>query len=183
MEVATLTNGVGVPAGTLLYLGIPAYRCTCQQAYDLDKAKLLLAGGGVPDGKDFPTQQLCYVADDAVSQAWATFLSQNLKHVLGITIEPTPIDATGLRSLCSHREPPLVFGIGEWWEDQPFLTRRTGSRWFLARAIKFWSDPVFDELCARADKLPIGRAIPIYQEADAFLAEQHPACSPCTQRT
>jgi hypothetical protein len=114
-----ITNGVGVPAGTLLYLGIPAYRSTCQQIYDLDKAKLLLASGGFPDGKDFPTQQLRYVADDAVSQAWATFFSRNLKHVLGITIEPTPIDATELQSLPSHRDPSLVFGIGEWWEDYP----------------------------------------------------------------
>lgn len=117
--IKQITNGVGVPAGTLLYPGNPVYWSTCQQTYDPDKAKKLLADGGFPDGKDFPTQQLRYVADDAASQAWATFFSRNLKHVLGVTIEPTPIDATELQSLRSHRDPSLVFGIGEWWEDYP----------------------------------------------------------------
>jgi oligopeptide transport system substrate-binding protein len=172
--IKQITNGVGVPAGTLLYPGNPAYQSTCQQTYDPDKAKKLLADGGFPDGKDFPTQQLRYVADDAASQVWATFFSRNLKHVLGVAIEPSSIDATELQSLRNHRDPSLVFGIGEWWEDYPH-PQNWLSLVFGPRAIKFWSDPEFDELCARADKLPIGQAIPIYQEADAYLAEQAPA--------
>ncbi|MGI8484066.1 MAG: peptide ABC transporter substrate-binding protein [Thermomicrobiales bacterium] len=172
--IKQITNGVGIPAGTLLYPGNPAYQTKYQQTYDPDKARQLLADGGFPGGKDFPRQQLRYVADDAASQAWATFFSQNLKDVLGVQIEPTPIDATELQSLRSHRDPSLVFGIGEWWEDYPH-PQNWLSLVFGPRAIKFWSDPKFDEMCARADKLPIDQAIPIYQEADAYLAEQAPA--------
>lgn len=171
--IKQITNGVGVPAGTLLPPGNPAYQTKYQQTYDPDKAKKLLADGGFPDGKGFPAQQLRYVSDDASSQQWATFFAQNLKDVLGVTIELTPIDAAELQSLANHNDPSLVFRGGYWYEDYPhpqnWLTLVFGPG-----SARFWKDPKFDDLCERADRLPIDQAIPLYQEADAYLAEQAP---------
>ena len=172
--IKQITNGIGIPAGTLLYPGNPAYQTKYQQKYDPDKAKQLLADGGFPDGKNFPMQQLRYVSDDASSQQWATFFAQNLKDVLGVQIEPTPIDAAELQSLANHNDPSLVFRGGYWYEDYPhpqnWLTLVFGPK-----ATTFWHDSKFNDLVTKADKLPIDQAIPIYQEADAYLAEQAPA--------
>ena len=174
--IKQIASGVGVPAGTLLYPGNPAYQTTYQQTYDPDKAKQLLADAGYPDGKDFPPQQLYYVSDDAASQQRATFFAQNLNQVLGIKIEPTPIDSAQLQSLRTNRDPSLIFAIGQWFEDYPhpqnWLSLVFGPG--TTRAPLGWDDPKFNELVTKADKLPIDQAIPFYQEADAYLAEQAP---------
>ncbi|MGI8485528.1 MAG: peptide ABC transporter substrate-binding protein [Thermomicrobiales bacterium] len=174
--IKQIASGVGVPAGTLLYPGNPAYQTKYQQTFDEAKAKQLLADAGFPDGKEFPKQQLLYVSDDASSQQRATFFAQNLKQVLGIMIEPTPIDSAQLQSLRTHRDPSLIFAIGQWFEDYPHpqnwlsLVFGPGS----TRAPLGWDDPKFNDLVTKADKLPIDEAIPLYQEADAYLAEQAP---------
>ena len=37
-----------------------------------------------------------------------------------------------------------------------------------------WDDPAYNDLVTQADALPIEEAIPLYQQADAYLMEQAP---------
>jgi len=174
--VTQITAGVGIPAGTLLYPGNPAYQEDYQQTFDEARAQQLLADGGFPGGQDFPPQELLYVADDAASQQQATFFAENLNQVLGVQIQPTPIDEAQLQSLRTNRDPSLIFQTGNWFEDYPhpqnWLSLVFGPG--TTRAPLGWDDPTFNDLVSRADQLPIDEAIPLYQQADAYLAEQAP---------
>jgi oligopeptide transport system substrate-binding protein len=174
--VNQITNGVGIPAGTLLYPGNPAYQEDYQQTFDEAAAQQFLADGGFPGGEGFPAQQLFYVADDAASQQQATFFAENLNQVLNVQIEPTPIDEAQLQSLRTNRDPSLIFATGNWFEDYPhpqnWLSLVFGPG--TTRAPLGWDDPTFNDLVTQADQLPIEEAIPLYQQADAYLAEQAP---------
>jgi oligopeptide transport system substrate-binding protein len=175
--VDQILNGVGEPAGTFLYPGIPGYQEEYQQTYNPDKAKQLLADAGFPDGKGFPQQQLRYVADDPVAQQRATFWAQNIKQVLNIDLQLVPTDQAQLQSLRTNRDPSLTIYLGNWFEDYPHpqdwlsLVFGPGS----TRSPLGWNDQHFYDLVTKADALPIDQATPIYQEADAYLAEQAPA--------
>jgi len=174
--VRQIANGVGIPAGTFLYPGNPGYQEEVQQSFDPERAKQLLAEAGYPNGEGFPPQQLRYNAASAASQQIATFWAQNLKQVLNIDLQPTPVDSTELQSLRTNRDPVLKVYLANWFEDYPHpqnwlsLVFGPGS----TRAPLGWEDERFYELVARADALPLEEAIPLYQEADAYLAEQAP---------
>ena len=171
-----IRNGVGQPAGTFLYEGIPGYQTEYQQTYDPDRARALLAEAGYPDGEGFPQQQLRYVADDPASQQQATFWQQNISEVLGIDLELVPTESTEIQSLRTNRDPSLTIYLGNWFEDYPHpqnwlsLVFGEGS----TRAPLGWNDQTFYDLVNQADALPIDQAIPLYQQADAYLAEQAP---------
>lgn len=171
-----ITNGVNVPAGTFLYEGIPGYQTEYQQEYDPEQAAQRLADAGYPDGEGFPTLPLYYNSESAVSQQIATFWSQNIQDVLGVTLEPTPIDLAQLQSMRTNRDPELVIFLGNWFEDYPHpqnwlsLVFGPGS----TRAPLGWDNQEFYDLVTEADKLPIEEAEPLYAEADALLAEQAP---------
>jgi len=174
--VNQITSGVGIPAGTLLYPGNPAYQEDYQQTFDDARAQELLATAGFPGGEGFPSQQLLYVADDASSQQQATFFAENLNQVLNVQIEPTPMDEAQLQSLRTNRDRSLIFSTGNWFEDYPhpqnWLSLVFGPG--TTRAPLGWDDATFNDLVTRADQLPIDEAIPLYQQADAYLAEQAP---------
>ncbi|MDQ4099319.1 MAG: peptide ABC transporter substrate-binding protein [Chloroflexota bacterium] len=171
-----ILNGVGRPATTFLYPGIPGYQEETQQTYDPERAKQLLAEAGYPNGEGFPTLQLRYASDSAAAQQIATYWAQNLLQVLNVTIEPTPIDVAELQRLRTERDPSLIIYLGNWFEDYPHpqnwlsLVFGPGS----TRSPLGWDNAEFNELVTQADQLPIEEAIPLYQQADALLAEQAP---------
>ena len=174
--IQQVNNGVGVAAGTLLYPGIPGYQDEVQQTYDPERAKQLLADAGYPNGEGFPTLQLHYDSESAIAQQRATFWAQNLNQELNINIQPTPIDLAQLQSMRTNNDPSLLISLENWFEDYPHpqdwlsLVFGPGS----TRAPLGWQDQQFYDLVQQADALPLDEAIPLYQEADARLADQAP---------
>jgi oligopeptide transport system substrate-binding protein len=174
--IQQINNGVGVAAGTFLYPGIPGYQDETQQTYDPDKAKQLLADAGYPNGEGFPTLQLHYDSESAIAQQRATFWSQNFKQVLNVGVQPTPIELAQLQSMRTNNDPSLLIALENWFEDYPHpqdwlsLVFGPGS----TRAPLGWNDQQFYDLVTKADGMPIAEAIPLYQQADARLADQAP---------
>lgn len=171
-----ISNGVNTPAGTFLYEGIPGYQTDFQQTFDAEMAQQLLADAGYAGGEGFPVLQLYYNSESAASQQIATFWAQNFQQVLSVTIEPTPIDVAQLQSLRTNRDPSLMIYIGQWFEDYPHpqnwlsVVFGPGS----TRAPLGWDNTEYNDLIREADQLPIEEAIPLYEQADAILAEQAP---------
>ncbi len=171
-----IANGVGRPATTFLYEGIPGYQTDVQQTFDPVRAKQLLADAGYADGEGFPTLQLRYASDSAAAQQVATYWAQNILQVLSVTIEPTPMDVAEIQRLRTERDPSLILYTANWFEDYPHpqnwlsLVFGPGS----TRSPLGWDNAEFNDLVTQADQLPIEEAIPLYQQADALLTEQAP---------
>lgn len=169
-------NGVGIAANTFLYDGIPGYQQDVVQSYDPDKAAELLAEAGYPGGEGFPPQTLYYNSESAIAQQQATYWAQGFQQALGVTVEPTPLDSAQMQSLRTNRDPSLIFNIGNWFEDYPhpqnWLTLVWGPG--STRAPLGWENQEFYDLVVEADKLTIDEAIPLYQQADAILADETP---------
>lgn len=171
-----ILNGVGIPAGTFLYEGVPGYQTEYQQTYDPDRAKELFAAAGYEDPTTFPQLSLYYNSESAIAQQQATYWTQSFQQALGVTIEPTPIDSAQIQSMRTNRDPELKINLGNWFEDYPHpqnwlsLVFGPGS----TRAPLGWENEEFYALVREADTLPMEEAQPLYEQADALLAEQTP---------
>lgn len=174
--IAQVLNGVGIPAGTFLYEGIPGYQDEVVQSYDPDKAAQLLEEAGFPGGEGFPQQKLYYNSESAIAQQQATYWAQGFQQNLGVVVEPTPIDSAQIQSMRTNRDPELIFYVGNWFEDYPHPQNWLSLVWGpgSTRAPLGWENQEFYDLVTEADKLPIEEAIPLYQQADAILAEETP---------
>ena len=174
--IQQINNNVGVAAGTFLYPGIPGYQDEVQQTYNPERARELLAEAGYPDGEGFPTLQLHYDSESATAQQRATFWAQNWSQDLNIDVQPTPMDLAKLQSMRTNNDPSLLIALENWFEDYPHpqdwlsLVFGPGS----TRAPLGWEDQEFYDLVQEADSLQLDEAIPLYQEADARLAELAP---------
>jgi oligopeptide transport system substrate-binding protein len=174
--IQQINNNVGVAAGTFLYPGIPGYQDEVQQTYNPERARELLAEAGYPDGEGFPTLQLHYDSESATAQQRATFWAQNWSQDLNIDVQPTPMDLAQLQSMRTNNDPSLLIALENWFEDYPHpqdwlsLVFGPGS----TRAPLGWEDQEFYDLVQEADSLQLDEAIPLYQEADARLAELAP---------
>ena len=174
--IEQVLNGVGTPAHTFLHPGIQGYQTDTVQSYDPDRAAELLAEAGFPGGEGFPTQTLYYNSESAIAQQQATYWAQGFQQALGVVVEPTPIDLAQIQNMRTNRDPNLIFYLGNWFESYPHpqywlsLVFGRGS----TRAPLGWENEEFYQLVEQADQLPLEEAVPLYQEADAMLAEETP---------
>lgn len=174
--IRQIQEGVGKPAGSLLYEGIAGYQTDYQQHYDADLARELLAEAGFENGAGFEPIKYYYGSDSAASQQRATYWSQALKQELNIDVEPTPMDAVQLQTMRTNKDPELQIGAGYWYEDYPhpqnWLTMLFGEN--SPRKPDGFENQEFFDLLREADSLPIDEATPLYEQADAILCEETP---------
>ncbi len=174
--IKQINNGVGQPAETLLYEGIPGYQTQVRQKFDPARAKQLLSEAGYPNGRNFPPQELPFDNTDEASQKRAVFLAQQFQQVLGVQVRAVPRDPTILQQQFEERDPKLKFYFLGWLEDYPhpqnWLSLLFANNSSLAPA--GWNDKQFNELTRKADALPIEEATPLYEQAEARLTELAP---------
>ncbi len=175
--IEQILNGVGIVANTFLYEGVAGYQQETVQGYDPEKAAELLAQAGFEGGAGFPELPLYYNSESAIAQQQATYWAQGYQQALGIVIQPTPLDAAQIQSKRTNRDPDMVMNVGNWFEDYPHpqnwlsLVYGQGS----TRAPLGWNNQEFYDLVAEADTLPMEEAMPLYEQADAILADETPA--------
>lgn len=176
LYIQQIENGVGKPAGSLLYEGIAGYQTEYQQHYDPEQARALLAEAGYENGEAFPPVRFYFGSDSASSQQRATYWAQALLQELNVTVEPSPMDAAQLQSMRTSKDPELLIAFGYWYEDYPhpqnWLTMLLGEN--SPRKPDGFENQEFFDLLREADTLPIEEATPLYERADAILCEEAP---------
>jgi len=172
--IQQVNHGIGDPAGTLLFNGLPGYQTTFQQSYDPTKAKQLLAQAGYPNGKGFPSIDFYFDNSNDVSKNEAVFWASQFKQLLGVNIVPTPMDPVELDNLDHHKSAQVKMAVREWFQDYPdaqdWLSLLFADNSGLAP--RGWNDPHFNDLTNKADASSGSQAATYYQQADAYLAQQ-----------
>ncbi|HET9017529.1 MAG TPA: peptide ABC transporter substrate-binding protein [Thermomicrobiaceae bacterium] len=176
--IKQVNDGFGQAATTLLYPGIPGYQTTYQQSYDPAKAKQLLSQAGYPDGKGFPTVNYYFANNNDLSKKVATFWADQFKQILNVNIVPTPMDPVQLGNLVTAKSSQVKMTEFDWYQDYPhaqdWLSLLFADNSGLAP--RGWNDPKFNALTDKADALPVGaQSTALYQQADAYLAQNGPA--------
>ena len=177
LYIQQVNDGVGEPAGSLLYNGIPGYQTQFQQTYDPTKAKQLLSDAGYADGKGFPTIQFDYDNSNDVRKKEAVFWSDQFKQILNVNIVPTPIDPVQLGNLTNQKSDQVKMTAGVWYQDYPdaqdWLSLLFGNNSELSP--RGWNDAHFNDLVNQGDALSPAQSATVYQQADAYLSENGPA--------
>jgi oligopeptide transport system substrate-binding protein len=181
--IKQVLNGVGKPAGQLLYPGIAGYAEDAQQTFDPDQARQLLADAGYPNGQGFPTVRYPYSSDSEAAKEVAEWRAQQYKQILGVNIQTVPTDPTELIALRKTSNPnryPDMVGEG-WYQDYPHpqnwvsLLFKQGSEFAPPglRGQEWYAE--FNQLVNRADQTPdLQQAAPIYEDASRLLVEHAP---------
>jgi oligopeptide transport system substrate-binding protein len=141
--------------------------------YDPEGAKQLLEEAGGYDG----TLTLSYNAD-ADHQSWTEATCNSIRNAIGIDCVATPVvDFATFREQITNREMKGFFRTG-WQMDYPTIENFLGPIYATGAGSNDgdYSNPDFDAKLAEASQAPTPEeAIPLYQEAEAMLAEDLPA--------
>jgi oligopeptide transport system substrate-binding protein len=141
--------------------------------YDPEGATQLLEEAGGYDG----TLTLSYNAD-ADHQGWTEATCNSIRNAIGIDCVATPVvDFATFREQITNREMKGFFRTG-WQMDYPTIENFLGPIYATGAGSNDgdYSNPDFDAKLAEASQAPTPEeAIPLYQEAEAMLAEDLPA--------
>lgn len=176
IDVDTLCNttlkDTAYPNRTMLMPGFPAYSADLQsvQAYDLAKAKQLLADAGFPDGKGFPTVELWSRGGDLpLAKTAGEFIQAQMKQNLGIDIGFREVERkTFTDAINAHTHNFFIVPYEYDYVDASNLLDL-----FLPGSRHAWENAKYTELVTQADGMfgDEAKRTEIYQQAERILVE------------
>lgn len=167
LEGKRIANGL-VPPGVMGYQegykGLP---------YDPETARKLLAAAGYPGGKGLPTLELTYREGKPDARLACEAAATGWKRDLGAPVQPRAMQWAALLERRNRNE--LDMTLSSWFADyldpQNFLSLIMSST--SAMSHDGFHDPVFDDLCARADvEQDEAKRVALYQEAERRAVEE-----------
>ncbi|HEX8323858.1 MAG TPA: peptide ABC transporter substrate-binding protein [Tepidisphaeraceae bacterium] len=120
-----------IPPGTL-----PGYHSAPGLAYDVAKAKALLAEAGYPDGRGFPKLPVLFNSENQTRARIAQALKQQWKQALGIDVEVDGIEGKIFKERNSTKN--FVISTVAWYGDYPDVSTFTDK--YLASSLNNDSD-------------------------------------------
>lgn len=172
-------QGVALKNQSWIPQGYPGYDPNDQPfAFDLPKARQLLAQAGYPDGKGFPEVTYTYATDNPADKARVEYFAQMMRQNLGVVIRPDPVDSATLNSLYGNPDtlPPLSEGGWCGGVDQhDWLSLVWHSRDAYAQAFGY-HNAALDQILDTADRTtdPATRG-DLYAQAQHTLVDDLPA--------
>ncbi|HUT62436.1 MAG TPA: ABC transporter substrate-binding protein [Anaerolineae bacterium] len=170
-----LLEGASLPATSILPPGIMGRDDTIEgYGFDLEKARLLLAEAGYPDGSGLPELTLWYNTNETHQQV-AQFIQSTFKKI-GVSVRLKSLDWPAYLKACESHEPDL-YRLG-WVADIPdadnFLyILLHSSQIGPAGNYSGYTNPVFDRLVEEARlSTDTEHRIELYRKADRLATEE-----------
>jgi peptide/nickel transport system substrate-binding protein/oligopeptide transport system substrate-binding protein len=164
----------GIPAYSYLMPGFPAANAEGLkdiQAYDVAKAKALLAEAGFPDGAGFPQVTLWLRNEGAVNQSVAQAIAASIKQNLGITVEVSNKENKTFTDAMNAKPTQVQFGMVSYGMD--FLDPFNMLGVWLGGGRHNWDNAEFNELVKKAASFTgdTNERIKMFQDAERLLVE------------
>jgi oligopeptide transport system substrate-binding protein len=179
--VREASEGQYLPAnGGFVPPGMPAHSAGIGLAYDVDRARDLLAQAGYPGGYGFPNIDWLYSGASA-SEPAAPFMHRAWQESLGLDLQAQSVD-WGEFMARRKLNPPHLSLVG-WSADLPdpdgFLRATYHSSEGINAASCGWRSARFDALVEEAARVADpARRMALYQEADRILVRDETAIMP-----
>jgi ABC-type transport system substrate-binding protein len=173
-------NGTRVPAYSMLPPGFPAYNPELKsiQAYDVEKAKSLIAEAGYPEGKDASGKQLELKMYSNGREAVMEYVKDQWEANLGILVTLEVLENAVWGQKRSEHGMQVYKGPYEYDYLDPanMLTSLWRSTDDKGSPRHSWKSAKFDELVTAAGKeVDDTKRIATYQEAEKLMVEDVPA--------
>ena len=183
--VREASEGQYLPAnGGLVPPGMPGHSADLGLAYDVDRARELLAQAGYPGGHGFPKVSWLYsggTAGEPAGEPVVPFMQRTWRENLGLELEPEFLDWREFLRRVTLGSPDL-FQMG-WSADLPdpdgFLRATYHSTEGIFAGRCGWHSAGFDALIEQgACVADPARRMALYQEADRILIREETAILP-----
>lgn len=170
-------KGTGVKTLSWIPQGYPGFDAGEQRyAFDIAKARELLAAAGFPEGNGLPEIKYAYPSGNPSEQGRAEYLAQMYRNNLGAAIVPDPIEDATLYNLeLDAKTFPQMTGGGSslWCADFPdpqnWLSNLWRSRASFARGAGY-ANPSFDRIIDAADSATNqAKRLELYAQAQQML--------------
>ncbi len=173
---AQVMNGTRVPAYSMLPPGFPAYNPQLKsvQAYDVNKAKSLLAEAGYKDGKDASGNQLTLDMYSNGREVVMEFVKDQWERNLGIKVNLTVLENAVWGQKRAEHAMQVYKGPYEYDYLDPanMLTSLWRSTDDKGSPRHSWKSAKFDQLVTEAGKtVDEAKRIATYQDAERLLVE------------
>ncbi len=169
-------QGTAIPGATMLPPGFPAYNQDLEsvQAFDLEKAKSLLASAGYPDGKDSSGKQLALELYSEGNDVKAQFIQDQWQTNLGIKVDVKPVEGAVWKKMRSEHQMALFINRYEYDYLDPsnLLTSIWKSTSDKGSPTNSWKNDQFDKLVTDAGhESDVQKRLELYQQAEKILVE------------
>lgn len=171
---ANVVKQQGIPAYSYLMPGFPdsnseGFKTT--YAYDIEKAKQLLADAGFPNGEGFPKLTLKLRSAAALPQAVAQAYASTLNKELGLNVEVSNMEFKTFMEELNAKPTGVQFGQISYGMD--FLDPSNMLGVFLSGGRHNWNNAEFDKMVKEASSMtgdPAART-KMFQDAEKLLVD------------
>lgn len=174
-----ITDGIlgagQMPAMSFTPPGLGTHTPPSMPPGDLDEARRLLAEAGFPGGGGFPRLELLYNTSES-HQRIAEAVQAMWRRELGIEVRLRNVEFRVYLDLRAGGDFDIARAawIGDYLDPHTFLSLWTGAS---ANNFSGWSDPAYDALIARSDRIRDTEARnAVFAEAETMLLERQVVC-------
>jgi ABC-type transport system substrate-binding protein len=172
----TVLLGVNQPAAGIIPPGVPGYDPRYSGlAYDVTKAKALMAAAGFPDGRGFPALTLTFRERQPDIKRVCEVIAEMLRTSLGLNVTLRELEWGKFLTERNRGTMPLYFlrWMADYLDPQDFTSvmLHTGT----PENTIGYSNPEFDRLCDRADvEQDPAKRMALYRQAQSIAVQDAP---------
>jgi ABC-type oligopeptide transport system substrate-binding subunit/class 3 adenylate cyclase len=170
-------DGLYRPAeGGFVPPGMPGHSSDIGLAFDPDRARLLLAEAGYPEGERFPGVRLIYSGGPG-AESVISFLQCAWKEILDVSVDAVNV---GWEDLVERRGPAGLVLCG-WRADYPDPDHMLRATFHSSEGLNMpgWCNARFDRLVGEAARVADqGKRMALYREAERILVAEEAVVMP-----